>query len=32
MLIIYIFEPAYMCYLDNDGATYLAPYTPIEFG
>lgn len=32
MLIIFAFETAYMCYLDNDGSSYLAPYTPIEFG
>ncbi len=32
MLIVYIFEPAFMCYLDTEGSSYLAPYTPIEFG
>ena len=31
MLIIFAFATSYMCYLDTDGASYLAPYTPIEF-
>ena len=31
MSVIYIFEEAYMCYLDSEGGTYLVPYTPISF-
>lgn len=31
MSILYIYEEAYMCYLDTDGSTYLAVYTPISF-
>lgn len=31
MLVIYIFETAYMCHLNQDGSTSLCPYTPIAF-